>query len=68
VAGVAGDARKGALGHGFGRDLVLREEEDEANLARGLREWFGRRSGHHGQRGGRCKAGERREVLRFGVK
>jgi hypothetical protein len=68
AVGVACDARKRAPEHGFGRGLVLHEEEDKTNLARGLREWFGWRSGHHGRRGGRHKAGEQREVLRFGVK
>jgi hypothetical protein len=46
------------------RGLILCEEEDEANLARGLRGRFGRWSGRHNRRGGRCLSGEWREVLR----
>jgi hypothetical protein len=55
---LADDGRSSAPELGLRRGLVLREEEDEANITRGLRGRFGRRSGHHGRQSERHKAGE----------
>jgi hypothetical protein len=61
---LTGDGQSSALELDLGRGWALREARRKANLTRGTGRRFGRRLGHHGRR----KAGERRKVLRLGIK
>jgi hypothetical protein len=64
----AGEGGPGATVHQNACDLDREEEENGAKLTRCSMTAVGRWRGHRGRRGGRCGAGERRKVLRFGEK